>query len=700
MSLAAANVAGVLVDPTTPVLLNRPTLSVVRVRSLFEHGVWDLSPALTDTHSAGQQIHWSIYPATFRDCSKHYVFALVNVVDDAPRLNFARSKFPGIKTIWSDLPFLRVFLFWLVDRNVSALRDVTSDDLARYRKHLEDLEGVGTSWKRRAFLAVQRLHAYRSYLPEEHRLPAGRLWGGATAAELAADPGPNRNENRTPRIAPAVMEPLLSAAILTATTIAADLLPVAKRLVAMRAVAHQVAPPARRSTTRDGDRLAISFEQLEALLPALATAGLPIPTVPGAKGPVPDWAGLAVGGWLERGVFAQRRALDLLRECKLPRRVNHLRVTRFTEVEGERWRQEPMEADELVRMIRRVTTACFLVTAYLSGVRTGEALNLERGCIVRDHQLDLIFMTGIQMKSGDRARRREVGALPWVVVEPVAQAVAMLEALTQGTHLFTAGAVMSESWLYGSGRARTPGAINADISDFITWFNATIAPRIGHQPIPPDPEGRIVGPRLRRTLAWHIVRRPGGAVAGAVQYGHVRTQMTQGYAGRSDSGFVDEVAFEELLVRIETLAQDADLLDEGEHVSGPAANTYKARVATARTFAGLTVPSTAQERQLASTEALEVHHGDLFTCVWAPETAACVTSDDAADGPSLNRCKVGCSNLALTDRDASQAQVELTSLDDELATVELPNPLRTRLTGRRDLLAQRLEEHSKGRPTV
>jgi hypothetical protein len=33
-----------------------------------------------------------------------------------------------------------------------------------------------------------------------------------------------------------------------------------------------------------------------------------------------------------------------------------------------------------------------------------------------------------------------------------------------------------------------------------------------------------------RTLAWHIVRRPRGLIAGAIQYGHLHAQITLGYA--------------------------------------------------------------------------------------------------------------------------------------------------------------------------
>lgn len=42
--------------------------------------------------------------------------------------------------------------------------------------------------------------------------------------------------------------------------------------------------------------------------------------------------------------------------------------------------------------------------------------------------------------------------------------------------------------------------------------------------------------RFRRSLAWHIARRPGGLVALAIQYGHMRTTMSAGYAARGRGG--------------------------------------------------------------------------------------------------------------------------------------------------------------------
>ena len=76
--------------------------------------------------------------------------------------------------------------------------------------------------------------------------------------------------------------------------------------------------------------------------------------------------------------------------------------------------------------------------------------------------------------------------------------------------------------------------------------------------IPADPHGAIGTARFRRTLAWHIARRPGGLVALAIQYGHMQTALTTevsgGYATRSRNGIHDMIALETALATAETAA--------------------------------------------------------------------------------------------------------------------------------------------------
>ncbi|MGV9892990.1 hypothetical protein [Streptomyces tendae] len=690
----AFQIDGLDVVAQTPVLIRRPLYVTVPLNGTtrFGHRRWDLAPAMPDRHSAGQAILWSAYPPAFLQTCKLYVFALVNVIDDAPRLPYARADVPSIKTIQGDQQGLRAFVTWLAERGIDQLDQVTTADLDDYYRHVSDKTATG-GWKRRRLLAVQRLHAYRSLLPENCRLPERSLWGGATAAELAECETPWAGENRTHRIHPDVMEPLLSAALLTVETIAPNVLPTARELISMRVLAHEVAPDIRRQRSRQSMISEVNRQQATALLTAFAQRGRALPgRRERGQAVVVDFDALAVGGWLNRSkLLRQKELLATIEKSGLPVTSNLLRITRFSKVDGLPWRRGALEAAGLVTVIRHIRTACFLAIGYLSGIRTGEVLNLQKGCTSYDHKLQLTFLSGMQMKAGEARRDRSPATIPWVISGYAARAVTVLEALSPGRFLFPPGSSLySQQWYSADpSRTRTPGSITQDITDFIAWFNQDVAPPIRHPAIGDDSDGKITAPRLRRTLAWHIVRRPGGIIAGATQYGHVRTQIMQGYAGLADAGFVQDLNFEEFLLRAESIHDDHQRLLNGEHVSGPAATSYRDRVAAGSRFVGVTITTDTQVNHALGNPDLQIHHGELLTCVFRRETAACKDDhDDNDSGPSWSRCRLTCRNVARTDRDIIEITRHVQRLRKDVASPAMPAPLR-------QSIQNRLAEHER-----
>ena len=261
--------------------------------------------------------------------------------------------------------------------------------------------------------------------------------------------------------------------------------------------------------------------------------------------------------------------------------------------------------------------------------------------------------------------------------------------------LFPAGKFGSPGWL-SSSRSRTIHGINEDISVFLDWFNTDVAPATGHPVVDADPHGTITGRRLRRTLAWHIVRRPGGTIAGATQYGHLLTQITHGYAGHAGSGFLDEITFEQFLQRSEQLHDDHQRLTRGEHISGPAAaDLYRQRIAAASQFQGHTITTAAQANTALTNPDLQIHHGALLTCVWRPESAACQdhTTTDERTGPTWPRCRLTCSNIAYTDRDITELRRHADRLQTDLAAPGLPHPLHQRISDRLAAHQQAIANH-------
>ena len=690
-------VAGLDVAPGTEVVINRP-LHIDGIRCRFGDPVWDLSAAIEDRHSAGQAVHWQGFPQPFRHACKLYLFALLNIIDDAPRLDSARSLYPHIKTILAELVPLRRFTMWLAERGVTSFDRVSAEHLDDYLRHVTEASGVSAGTKRSELQAIKRLHLYRDALPAHCRLPAGSLWAGASARGLAQYESSWGKPNTTPRIHPDVMEPLLSAALMVTHTVAADLLPAARNLLAMRNLAHQIAPDIRRARTRTVSVFETTKAQLECLLAALGRNNASLPGVRAGEVTNVDLMGLAVGGWMHHTELKRMKETPvLLAKYGLPIDVDMLRASTFSVTGTHCWREEPVAANELVELVRHVTTACFLVIAYLSGVRTGEALNLRRGCISRDPKLALTLMSGHQLKAEGPRRDRSPATIPWVVTDETAHAVSVLEQITVSDLLFPGFKLFSEHQ-FGATRTRTPGSINTDITSFIEWFNRDIGPVLSHPLIGADSHGAIQVPRLRRTLAWHIVRRPGGTIAGATQYGHLHTQMIHGYAGGADAGFLDDITFERFLHRAEIIHDDSQRLECGEHVSGPAADEYRARVERASTFAGLTVTTKTQVNQALSNPDLQIYHGAVVTCVFRRQTAACLESTDSSTEPFWSRCRLGCVNAARTDRDAGNLGHHVAALERDLATLALPEPLRQRIQSRLIEHRKALAEHESTRP--
>jgi hypothetical protein len=265
-------------------------------------------------------------------------------------------------------------------------------------------------------------------------------------------------------------------------------------------------------------------------------------------------------------------------------------------------------------------------------------LNLERGGVQYDPATGLWSITGrrwkgVQDHHGDKIPEGEQRLDPWTTVAQAARAIAVLQRLHPYQMLFprqihprpTPSARTSKR----PGQARDSQAVRVDIDALIAWINSYCASTGLPDQIPADAHGSVAATRLRRTLAWHIVRRPRGLIAGAIQYGHLHVQITLGYAGTYDSGFPDERAFEDWLHRVERLTDDHQRLVAGEHVSGPAADTYRHRIHAAHhPFAGRVLTNIKHARDVVANPLLQIYPGRAMTsCSTQPRR--CVNSTPA-----------------------------------------------------------------------
>lgn len=699
----APDVAKVVgVDPDCPVLLRRSTRPGTDVSSLPRYGDqrWTLTAALFEDHARATSINWAFTPAALVDAAKHVTWTLLNETVPAIRHSRAGTRL-AVQTIASGEPNMRLFFLWLDDCGVTSLDQVTSDVLDDYLAAVRDSDAT-VDRKHDLLGAVRRVWACRELLPERHRLPLAPPWAGddngtlVGMAEVSA-------ENLTPRIGDATMEPLLGWALLFVQELSKDILPAWQAHRALQRPSRR-SPGQPRRPAGTVERIAREYAQ------RLTEQGL---SMPGKRLPdgtlVPDLYYIARVLGLGRALLRDHAQAAL---AGVPVASNAYLVPGPAQgqIAGQPWRTEPIAYDEAKALARLLQTACFIVVAYLSGMRPGEALTLRRGCCALDPATGLWTISGKQWKGatdgdGNKAEEGKDRDLPWVVIEATADAVAVLESLHSSDLLFpTALGPAASGREARVGRARAHGETNSDLNDFLAWASEQHAATGLGAPVPTDPGGALSASRFRRTLAWFICRKPRGLVAGALQYGHLHTQVTLGYAGSADSGFKDEVSFERFLARADRLADDERRLSEGEHVSGPATEEYRRRVEGASAkFAGRVLTTKRQAAVLLGNPSLTIYEGEGMTCVYDRNKAACGAgpdSDDVRRTPDLTDCRPYCGNIARTDRDIAAVTEDADDLaglaDDPLC----PEPLRHRY---RHALSRHLaivEVHNSTRPAA
>jgi hypothetical protein len=292
----------------------------------------------------------------------------------------------------------------------------------------------------------------------------------------------------------------------------------------------------------------------------------------------------------------------------------------------------------------------------------------------------------------------------WAVVSVVATAVTMLESLTDSPWLFPSSPMRASAEPIQAGRRLRDQVVSGDIESFIAWVNSTFTRPDGSLPSPPDPTKPVHASRFRRTLAYFVVRRPGGFIAAALQYGHVSTKITLGYAGDADTGWMDDLVIERLEMVIDQAADDLGHLSAGEHVSGPSAEEYRRRLDRSRPFAGRAVDKVRNaERLLASTDP-NIHHGRGMTSVYRAETALCRIAREEVgldgEGPDKADCRSACTNLAYTDRDSDALAQRLRVLERGATDPLAPKPLRDRCAAQASRIRAIIDRHQMTRPTA
>jgi len=634
----------------------------------FDDACWNLAPAILQRHERSLVLDFDRLPAAHRHAGKQLFYALLSgpLPPGVPRRSITTIRSCFSKTV--------LFLNWVdarpaAGRGPRTLAGLTPADLEDFSRHLHAVSRTrGHRAATRA--AVRLLWHCRAQLGDKLSFDPAHLdsWGEPHHA--------SEGENSTDRIPEPVMGALLTWALRFVDDFAADILPAADEARALKS-ADPFKRGARTPTVQEVTELLEGYEQDRKPLPGFR--GKPNTCLLARRLGCyrtmltrSSWATEMIAATAARVGVDADSYLDAAMTATLDDRPWLDRVAYSTR--GD---------DSIGTLARMLQTACYMVIAYLSGMRDGEIKHLERGSI--SHRRDSTG-TAYRVKITSLAFKGESDPAgtpaTWVVGRPVERAVAVLEQLQSAdTALLFAKLPFREGHRPGStNQAHSTAATKIAMADFITWVN-TYCDRHGRADGIPDHHGRpwrLTTRQFRRTLAWHIAHRPGGTIAGAIAYRHLGIQMFEGYAGTSDSGFRSEVESEQAIARGEHLLA---MIDEHEHFTGPAADTAARRLDA---FAGRVVTDPRRLKRLMTRNDPAIYPGAYVTCVYDPAKALC--------GPlhaELADCQpLACRNVALTGDNRDALRQQITDLEHHLAHRPEPAPyLAHLLTARRDAIA-------------
>ncbi|WP_414886676.1 MULTISPECIES: integrase [unclassified Sphingomonas] len=325
---------------------------------------------------------------------------------------------------------------------------------------------------------------------------------------------------------------------------------------------------------------------------------------------------------------------------------------------GRSWRPR-FDSKSLAVEERMLQAAAYVVCAYLTGMRDCEVQAMRRGCLkaVQDEEGRILRHRVRATAYKGKAVRGE-GA-EWITIEPVAQAVAVLERLStraaeaRGTDTL---------WPVLSLKAGTKTHISSEVVRQLNAFRDHLNMMFGSTDapvIPAGPDGlpwRITTTQFRRTIAWHIANRPFGTIAGMIQYKHASVAAFEGYAGSSPSGFRAEVEAQRKLGQLDDLLDYFDRRRGGSSLSGPAGPRVAGALDAAAAELGplpAMIADRGRLRVMLASLARTLHVGVLADCFFDPATALCLkrVTDTDAKQPLTALCQpTRCPNACITAR--------------------------------------------------
>lgn len=670
--------------------------TLLRNTARFEDDVWSLEPATLQGHERRLILRFDVVSERYRETFKLLCYAALS--GDLP----AGEPRPSVSALLTHYYSVRKFLTWLESEEGGCpLDQVSADVLRRYQLHLL---GLHRSLMRRHALrhAVTMLWRYRECLDG-----GGLRLDPRTVAGWHESLRSIGSENTTARIPETVHAPLLMWALRFVHDFSSDILGASDRWddLCHRSQTSQETSTAYGQAGRD----------LRAYLAAAVAESRPLPGVGG----VPNHKAIRrIVGCSSSVTNRNRAAINAAAAAVGLSEYTSIGAEITARLDGRPWLPgvsvDSIRDDSITVLVQMLQAACYIVVAFLSGMRESEVKHLRAGCCSALRDRDGAAYRWKVASLAFKGENDPAGVpATWIVGEPAARAIQVLERLHAGRGrgrtdwLFStlkAGPRASPStpWGMGSNKAMTAIGTSVQLNRFVTWINDYCQTH-GRADGIPDVDGkpwRLSTRQFRRTLAWYIARRPGGSIAGAIAYRHHSIRMFEGYAGTSDSGFRAEVEAEEALARGEHLLA---MIDRHEHknLTGPAADEAQRRLEELGERARFTgTVTTDRRRVIRLTSRAAVYPGEYATCAYDPAKAMCRTRAGTGDQePDLTSCKpLTCRNVALDENNVDAWRKELDSLAADLAVPGLPPLMLAQLEERRHQIQSFVDRHTEELP--
>lgn len=336
---------------------------------------------------------------------------------------------------------------------------------------------------------------------------------------------------------------------------------------------------------------------------------------------------------------------------------------------------DPATIREQLAVLR---TACYIFTAALTMMRDSELLSIPKNSVSTFHGTPAV--TSFVYKKRRHREQRQ-----WWIIEPVAQAIAVAESLSEHDHVFASIRVSGERF---------------DRRDQLSMFLKRIeqlGPDAGLALIPPT---HLSPHMFRRTMAVLTAQQPDGEIALGIQLKHATRRAlanvtTTGY-GASTPAWAREFEYE---TQDATAAKLASLWtqspeSDGLQLAGGGAEQLRQGLRQAVNKAALPVHIGDERtlRNLLRDKFSSLRWGTINHCLGIADQALCLQgqpTEVAAQGPMPNRCQPSrCRNSVITQDHAPIWLAEEADLKRHLADRRLAKHTRAQLQSELDDVQQ------------